>query len=51
MARFAQGCNNKHGREIKMKDLNLAEEGDFPCKWIYQNGNLMVSKIVIIVLI
>ena len=22
----------KNGREIKMKDLNSAEEGDFPCK-------------------
>ena len=32
MARFAQGCSEKHEREMKMKDLNLAEEGDFPCK-------------------
>ena len=32
MARFPQGCSDKHGREMKMKDLNLAEEGDFPCK-------------------
>ena len=23
---------DKHGREMKMKDLNFAEEGDFPCK-------------------
>ena len=32
MARFAPGCNKKYGREMKMKDLNPAEEGDFPCK-------------------
>ena len=32
MAQFAQGCSDKHGREIKMKDLNPAKEGDFPCK-------------------
>ena len=32
MAQFPQGCSDKHGREMKMKDLNLAEEGNFPCK-------------------
>ena len=32
MARFGQVCSEKHGREMKMKDLNPAEEGDFPCK-------------------
>ena len=28
MAQFPQGCSDKHGREMKMKDLNLAEESD-----------------------
>ena len=56
MAQFAQGCSDKHGREMKMTDINPAEEGDFPYKpsfddWVHQNGNLMVSKIVIILLI
>ena len=32
MARFLPRCSEKYGREIKMKDLNPAEEGDFPCK-------------------
>ena len=32
MAQFATRCNEKHGREMKMKDLNPAEEGYFPCK-------------------
>ena len=32
MARFVPGCNEKHGREIKMKDFNPAEEGDFSFK-------------------
>ena len=32
MAPFAPRCNEKHGRKMKMKDLNPAEEGDFPCK-------------------
>ena len=32
MAQFVPGCNEKHGREMKMKDLNPAEEGDFSCK-------------------
>ena len=39
---------------MKMKDLNPAEEGNFPCKlddWSLKNGNLMVSKIVVIVLL
>ena len=34
-----------------MKDLNPAEEGDFPASfddWSHQNRNLMVSKIVVI---
>ena len=30
MAQFLQRCSDKHRREMKMKDLNLAEEGDFP---------------------
>ena len=54
MARFATRCNEKHGREIKMKDLNPAEEGYFPASfddWSHQNGNLMVSTIVVIVLL
>ena len=25
-------CCEKHGIEMKIKDLNLAEEDDFPCK-------------------
>ena len=25
-------CSEKHGIEMKIKDLNHAEEGDFPCK-------------------
>ena len=32
MARFGQGYSEKHRREMKMKELNPAEEGDFPCK-------------------
>ena len=32
MVPFAPRCNEKHKREMKMKDLNPAEEGDFPCK-------------------
>ena len=32
MALFAQGCSEKHEKEMKMKDLNPAEEDDFPCK-------------------
>ena len=32
MAQFPKGCSDKRGREMKMKDLNLAEEGNFPCK-------------------
>ena len=27
-----KGVVIKHGREMKMKDLNPAEEGNFPCK-------------------
>ena len=27
-----QGRSDKHGRKMKMKDLNLAEEAEFPCK-------------------
>ena len=23
---------DKHGKEVKTKDFNLAEEGSFPCK-------------------
>ena len=56
MALFAPRCSEEHGREMKMKDLNSDEEGDFPCKlqrlaWSHQNGNLMVNKMVIIVLL
>ena len=29
---FCQGVAKKHSREMKIKDLNPAEEGDFPCK-------------------
>ena len=32
MAHFLPRCSEKHGIEMKMKDLNPAEEGDFPCK-------------------
>ena len=32
IAQFVTRCSEKHGREMKMKDLNPAEEGDFPCK-------------------
>ena len=32
MAWFAQGCSEKHGKEMKMKDSKPAEEGHFPCK-------------------
>ena len=48
MTRFAPGYNEKHGREVKMKDLNPAEEATFPANfdyWSHQNRNLMVSKI------
>ena len=44
-------CIENHGREMKMKGLNPAEEGNFPASfddWSHQNRNLMVSKIVII---
>ena len=54
MARFPQGCSDKHGREMKMKDLNPLKKAIFPASfddWIHQNGNLMVSKVVINVLI
>ena len=50
MARFAPGCNEKQKRN-EMKDLNPAT---FPASfddWSHQNGNLMVSKIVLIVLL
>jgi len=29
---FASICNEKHGKEVKIKDFSLAEEGSFPCK-------------------
>ena len=32
MGQFVPGCDKKHGREMKLNDLNPAEEGDFPCK-------------------
>ena len=54
MARFPHGCSDKHGREMKMKDLALLKKATFPASfddWIHKNGNLMVSNIVIIVLI
>ena len=58
MAQFVTRCSEKHGRELKMKDLNPAEDGaedgDFPASfndWSHQNGNLTVSTIVVIVLL
>ena len=38
---------------MKMKDLNPAEEGDFPCKlrWLESSEQKFNGKIVIIVLI
>ena len=39
---------------MKMKHLNPAEENDFPANfedWSHQNGNLLVSTIVVIVLL
>ena len=55
MAQFGQGCSEKHGREMKMKDFKtLMKKATFPASfndWSHQNGNLKVSKIVIIVLI
>ena len=54
MVQFATRCSEKHGREMKMKDLNPAEDSDFPASfddWSHQNGNLMVSTIVAIVLL
>ena len=39
---------------MKMKGLNPAGEGDFPASfddWSHQNGNLMLSKRVVIVLL
>ena len=32
MAHFLPRCNGKHGRETNMKDLNPAEDGEFPCR-------------------
>ena len=32
IAQFVPGCNKKQRREMKMKDLNSAEESDFSCK-------------------
>ena len=32
MTQFAPGYNEKHRKEMEIKDLNTAEEGDFPCK-------------------
>ena len=49
MAHFLPRCNGKHGREMKMKYLNPAENGEFPCK--LRSGNLMVSNVVVIVLL
>ena len=54
MAPFAPRCNEKHGRETKMKDLTLLKKATFHASfddWSHQNGNLMVSEIVIIVLL
>ena len=51
MAQFVTRCSKKHGREMKMKDLNTAKEGDFPAcfdDWSHQNGNLLVITIVVI---
>ena len=33
MVRFLPRCSKKHIKEMKMKDLSTAEEGDFPCKF------------------
>ena len=32
MGHFPLRCIEKHGKEMKIKDLNPAEEGDFLCK-------------------
>ena len=32
MARSVPRCREKHGREMKMKDLNPTKESEFPCK-------------------
>ena len=36
---------------MKMKDFNPAEEGSSFNDWSHQNGNLMVSTTVVIVLL
>ena len=39
MTQSVTRCSKKHGREMKMKDINPAEEGYFPCKfrWLEQS--------------
>ena len=48
MARFVPGSNEKHGIEMKIKELNPVEERNFLCKLCHQNRNLMVGKIEVL---